>query len=72
MYCRNCGNELKENARFCSICGTSINEEKQQVIEIIEEKEEKIESKANNVTVLLLVLVTMIISIGIIVLSNVL
>ena len=24
MYCRNCGNELPENARFCNKCGTAI------------------------------------------------
>ena len=49
MFCRKCGSKLKENARFCSKCGVSIDdsiEEKQQVIEIIEEKEEKVDSKA--------------------------
>ena len=72
MYCRNCGEKLKNNAKFCSKCGTIIEEEKQKVIEIIEEKEVKPDSKANNLVVLLLVIITMIISIGTIVLLNVL
>lgn len=32
MYCRNCGKELNDNAKFCSNCGTSL---------LIEEKDEK-------------------------------
>lgn len=27
MYCKNCGNNLKENAKFCQNCGASINGE---------------------------------------------
>lgn len=26
MFCRNCGNELKEGVKFCSKCGTSVSE----------------------------------------------
>ena len=25
MFCKNCGNELKENDAFCSSCGTAVN-----------------------------------------------
>ena len=25
MFCENCGNELEENAKFCSKCGTQVN-----------------------------------------------
>lgn len=28
MYCKNCGNELSENARFCAKCGAKIDETK--------------------------------------------
>lgn len=27
MFCKNCGNELKENEKFCSNCGTAITED---------------------------------------------
>ena len=27
MYCRNCGNEIKENEKFCSKCGSNLQEE---------------------------------------------
>lgn len=26
MNCKNCGNELKENAKFCAACGTAVEE----------------------------------------------
>lgn len=71
MYCRKCGNKLNDNAKFCSKCGTSIEEDK-KVIEIVEEKEIKLESKANNLVTLIIVLITMIVSIGFIILLNIL
>lgn len=71
MYCRNCGSKLKDNAKFCSKCGISIEEEK-KVIEIVEEKEVKLDSKASNLITLIIVFVTMILSIGFIVLLNIL
>ncbi len=47
MYCSNCGNKLKENARFCTACGTSsegvvpkkTNKEKQRVLDELYKKE---------------------------------
>ena len=30
MYCRNCGNEIPKNARFCTICGTEVVAPKDQ------------------------------------------
>ena len=71
MYCSKCGNKLKENAKFCGVCGTNIEEKIQEVKETpkvieIEEKETKIESKANNIIVLIIVLLTLLVSIGLI------
>ncbi len=34
MFCKNCGNEIKDNAKFCSKCGTptiSDNSEQQNI-----------------------------------------
>ncbi len=28
MYCPNCGNEIKENQKFCTVCGMSLDENK--------------------------------------------
>lgn len=71
MYCSKCGTKLKENAKFCGVCGTNIEEKIQEVKETpkvieIEEKETKIESKANNIIVLIIVLLTLLVSIGLI------
>ena len=35
MFCRKCGNELDENAKFCAKCGASTSEE------VIKEEESK-------------------------------
>ena len=48
MFCRKCGNELDENAKFCAKCGTStsaevVTQESANVEEIVEEK--KIDKK---------------------------
>ena len=78
MYCRKCGTKLNEGANFCTKCGTNtigkiveqkVKEEvkiEPKVIEI-EEKEEKIESKANNIIVLIIVVLTMLVAIGLII-----
>lgn len=31
MFCRKCGTQLKENAKFCAVCGTAVNIEAQPV-----------------------------------------
>ena len=31
MFCRYCGNQLPENAKFCSSCGAKVDEEVQEV-----------------------------------------
>lgn len=30
MFCKNCGNELKEGSNYCDICGYNINEENEK------------------------------------------
>ncbi len=73
MYCRNCGKELRENASFCASCGLKLKEDKTNEIdqvEVIEEiiiPEQKIESLASNTIILGIVFLTMIISIGLII-----
>jgi len=32
MYCTQCGNELKENAKFCSSCGTAVKKSTQKTV----------------------------------------
>ena len=41
MYCRNCGEKLIPNSKFCNYCGTSVNIEEST----IEEKKEKIKNE---------------------------
>ena len=33
MYCSNCGKELRENAKFCSFCGTTVETADNKIIE---------------------------------------
>ena len=32
MFCSNCGNEVAEGARFCSVCGARINPDAEQSV----------------------------------------
>jgi len=41
MYCQNCGNKVKDNAKFCSLCGAKLNS-------VEKVKEEKIEKKVES------------------------
>ena len=38
MYCKNCGEQIKENAKFCVFCGTKIDEVENKTIVNIEEE----------------------------------
>lgn len=75
MYCRKCGNKLKENAKFCTKCGTSIITKEpvnyvQAMPEVVEEiiiPEEKIESKTSNTIILEIVFGTIILALGLII-----
>lgn len=69
MYCRKCGNKLIENAKFCGVCGTSVQvPEKNKVKtievkeEIIELPEEKLESLASDKTSIAMVVLTIVIA----------
>lgn len=53
---------------YCGECGSKV--EKRKVVEIIEEKEIELESKTSNIITLSIVLVTIVISIGLILLFN--
>ncbi len=72
MYCRKCGNQLRKGALFCASCGTSISQVQSEEIqpEVIEEvivPEQKIESLASNKLILSIILITMVLSIGLII-----
>ncbi|MFO7887703.1 MAG: zinc ribbon domain-containing protein [Eubacteriales bacterium] len=41
MYCQNCGNKVKDSAKFCSLCGAKLNS-------VEKSKEEKIEKKVES------------------------
>ena len=38
MYCKNCGKEIKETAKFCPACGYKVSEEQKEQKEQDEEK----------------------------------
>lgn len=41
MYCRKCGHQLKDDAKFCSFCGEKVVSE-EETVEVVEEGEEKV------------------------------
>ena len=41
MYCRNCGKELDENARFCPNCGANIQSNAQPSVTAVEAEEDR-------------------------------
>ena len=45
MYCRRCGTKLKENAKFCTNCGTNTEGEIQEVKENIKKIPKVIQSR---------------------------
>ncbi len=71
MYCRKCGSQTIEGTNFCGVCGERIvlpeiqnNDPKPiEKIEIIEVKEEPIESKASLEVILGIILITMVLSV---------
>ena len=75
MYCRNCGTKLKDNANFCTNCGEKVKKipennelEKQGIVksaaemQTIETKEDPYISKANDKTILGIIIGTMTLS----------
>ena len=75
MYCRNCGTKLKDNANFCTSCGEKVKKtpennelEKNKIVksvaevQIIETKEDPYISKANDKTILGIIIGTMTLS----------
>ncbi len=38
MFCKNCGNELSERAKFCSKCGNSVENAEEEKIETVQEE----------------------------------
>ena len=42
MYCRVCGNEIKENANFCPVCGTPVAD---GITEVKEDKEAEVKTR---------------------------
>lgn len=56
MYCRNCGNELKENEKYCHVCGVNI-EELNYINSVDYNKEEVYEEKIDSNRIFLYLLV---------------
>ena len=56
MYCRNCGNELKENEKYCHVCGVNI-EEFNYINSVDYNKEEVFEEKIDSNRIFLYLLV---------------
>src|SRR5699024_5815751 len=42
MYCKVCGNEIKENANFCPVCGTPVAD---GITEVKEDKEAEVKTR---------------------------
>ena len=45
MFCKNCGNEIKENSRFCDSCRTPVISPETEVINKVTEKNEPVISQ---------------------------
>ena len=67
MFCKKCGREINDNAKFCPYCGQSTNEEvynvKEQKIEIKEQNKETAELNTITITFLIVTVITLVLSI---------
>lgn len=48
MYCRNCGNQLLDNAKFCSICGAEQRQVKESTENYVEIEENLTQKRTND------------------------
>jgi len=62
MFCKGCGSQILENARFCEICGTPLYEQEMAYGQITEVKQKKKKGGAKS---LLIALLALIVGIGI-------
>lgn len=61
MYCKNCGNELKENENYCNKCGQAVNNET-----IMTENKKGINRKISLKTIIIILIIfSIVIGIGI-------
>lgn len=67
MFCKNCGNEIKENEKFCTKCGTKISNDTEHINNVIQDKSKSNNSsKKKNVKSIMLIVIFIII-IGIVI-----
>ena len=45
MSCEHCGNKVRANAKFCSVCGAALKEDSMEIDEDIDFGEGKIKKK---------------------------
>ena len=67
MFCKKCGREISDNAKFCPYCGQSTNKEvynvEEQTIELRNKTKETSELNTITITFLIVTVITLVLSI---------
>ena len=59
MKCFNCGKDVKNNLRFCTNCGVSLDNDMDKSVEIISNKEDEGRDIANDKTAILVIILSL-------------
>lgn len=77
MFCKNCGKELEDNARFCAYCGSQINEteknendKNEKIDKILEDIDKETKNKSNKKRPKRAILLGIIVVIAIMLITN--
>lgn len=62
MYCKNCGEKLEDNVKFCPKCGNQCNKDKSDLTNIVLEKVKKVDKKILIAVGIALIVIVLLIS----------
>lgn len=48
MYCTNCGKPIKEDDRFCTVCGTELKSKMEDLVYSVDDNKGKVQNSAND------------------------
>ena len=69
MKCFNCGKDVKNNLRFCTNCGVSLDNDMDKSVEIISNKEDEGRDIANDKTAILVIILSLLLGIFVVVMD---